>query len=219
MIFKNKIRILPLFIFMAALTLSFRMTRIVGDINKAGRTEFSLAASHAYAEENSSPETAALSTALEKSGAVALSPSDKGNTFSQSEITILQELAARREALDIRSKEIDKKAVQLKVAEEEIAKKLEQLQAYEKKLRDLMREYTAKEKEKLNALVKLYTTMKPRDAARIFNTLDLELTTALLREMKPSSSSAIISLMDASKAKAITNELIGNSLTNIEDSE
>ena len=61
--------------------------------------------------------------------------------------------------------------------------------------------------------------MKPRDAARIFNTLDLELTTALLREMKPSSSSAIISLMDASKAKAITNELIGNSLTNIEDSE
>lgn len=35
---------------------------------------------------------------------------------------ILQELAERREALDLRSREIDKKAVQLKVAEEEIEK-------------------------------------------------------------------------------------------------
>ena len=46
---------------------------------------------------------------------------------------ILQELAERREALDIRSREIDKKAVQLKVAEQEIDKRLKQLQEHEQK--------------------------------------------------------------------------------------
>ena len=36
------------------------------------------------------------------------------NNISDSEVKILQELAERREALEIRSREIDKKAIQLK---------------------------------------------------------------------------------------------------------
>ena len=60
------------------------------------------------------------------------------NGFSQSEIMILQELAERREALDLRSKEIDRKAVQLKVAEDEIDKKIKQLQEYEQRLKKFL---------------------------------------------------------------------------------
>ena len=90
------------------------------------------------------------------------------------------------------------------------------IKEYEAKLRQLMQDYNQKEKSKLTSLVKLYTTMKTKDAARIMATLDIELVTALLKEMKPSTSSAILSQMDAAKAKAITNQLIGNSLSNIE---
>lgn len=214
----KKFRILPVFIFMAVLMLSIRINNIFDNIKDRSENTVTFSSNSAQAEEQADTETAELDRILEQSdSASASAPAagiTPGKTFTQSEIAILQELAERREALDLRSKEIDKKAVQLKVTEEEISKKLAQLQNYEKKLRDLMREYTAKEKEKINALVKVYSTMKPKDAARIFNTLDLEITTALVREMKPSTSSAIISQMDAAKAKEITDALIGNSLNN-----
>lgn len=91
-------------------------------------------------------------------------------------------------------------------------KKLAQLREYESKLKKLIGEYNEKEKEKIAALVKMYASMKPQSAARIFNTLDIETAASLLREMKPSSASAIVSQMEAVKAKAVTDEIIGNSI-------
>lgn len=54
--------------------------------------------------------------------------------------------------------------------------------------------------------------MKPKDAARIFNTMDIDITVAILKGMKPSASSAILSQMNSEKAQAITAELIGNNI-------
>ncbi len=214
MLAKTKIRLLPIVIFMAVLTLSIRITDVYDQLSQAKTTQISFGA-QALAEEQSQSETQQLSQILDRSDITSATNNNQtGSTFTQSEIAILQELAERREALDLRNKEIDKKVIQLKVTEEEINKKLAQLQAYEKKLRSLMQEYSAKEKERLDSLVKLYASMKPRDAARILNTLDIEVSTALVREMKPSASSAILSQMEASKAKAITDALIGNSINN-----
>ncbi len=212
---KQNFRVLPIFIFMAALTLSVRINNVFDDIKNAEIQTLSISQAEAAAEDKNSKETAELDKILERTDGKGNAPAaasevSKNTGFTQSEIMILQELAERREALDLRSREIDKKAVQLKVAENEIDKKLKQLQDYENKLRGLIKEYNAKEKEKINSLVKLYSTMKPKDAARIFNTLDLEITVSLLNEMKPSVSSAILSQMQADKAKAITDELMGN---------
>ena len=212
--FKNNFRILPVFIFLAVLTLSIRVNNVFDSLKNADSRSFSISQSKAWAEEEASRDTAELGKVLEQAerGQNPGSTGEKANsTFTQSEIMILQELAERREALDLRSREIDKKAVQLKVAEEEIEKKLAQLREYESKLKKLIGEYNEKEKEKIAALVKMYASMKPQSAARIFNTLDIE-TAALLREMKPSSASAIVSQMEAVKAKAVTDEIIGNSI-------
>ena len=105
------------------------------------------------------------------------------------------------EKLQRKYREIDKKAVQLKVAEEEIEKKLAQLREYESKLKKLIGEYNEKEKEKIAALVKMYASMKPQSAARIFNTLDIETAASLLREMKPSSASAMLPAPGTNKQK------------------
>ena len=59
-------------------------------------------------------------------------------------------------------------------------------------------------------MVKVYASMKPKEAARIFETLDLDVTVSLLKEMKPSTSSAILAQITPSKAKAITDKIIGN---------
>ena len=213
--FKNNFRILPVFIFLAVLTLSIRVNNVFDSLKNADSRSFSISQSKAWAEEEASRDTAELGKVLEQAerGQNPGSTGEKANsTFTQSEIMILQELAERREALDLRSREIDKKAVQLKVAEEEIEKKLAQLREYESKLKKLIGEYNEKEKEKIAALVKMYASMKPQSAARIFNTLDIETGASLLRGMKPSSASAIVSQMEAVKAKAVTDEIIGNSI-------
>ncbi|MBQ8465807.1 MAG: hypothetical protein IJ545_07355 [Alphaproteobacteria bacterium] len=209
------IRVLPLIIFLSVLMLTIRVESVFEMVQKHSIPQLSL--NELQAAETSTPETAALTTALQTSDmqkdAQASSDNhddEKKNQFTQSEIQILQELAERREALDLRSQEIDKKAVQLKVSEQEIDKRLKQMQEYEQKLKQLIREYNEKEKAKIMSLVKVYASMKPKEAARIFETLDLEVAVALLKEMKPSNSSAILAQITPVRAKAITDKIIGN---------
>ena len=211
---KKHIRILPVFIFLSVLTLSVKINNVFDILKHPEGLKFSIGQQSAFAEEKTAPETKKLTQVLDQKGPAvpdkAPNSESPNNSFSQSEIMILQELAERREALDLRSKEIDRKAIQLKVAEEDIDKKIKQLQEYEQKLKDLMIEYNQEEKEKISSLARLYTTMKPKDAARIFNTLEMRILIPLLKEMKPSASSAILSQMDSEKARAVTTELIGH---------
>ncbi len=211
---KNNFRVLPLFIFFAVLMLSVKINNVFDLLKNPDAPKVSITPSHAFAEEKLNQETKELTRILDQGNKAAdNAPETAPNaTFTQTEIQILQELAERREALDLKDQEIDKKTVQLKVAEEEIAKKLQQLKEYEARLKKLINEYDEKEQEKINSLIKLYSTMKPKDAARIFNTLDLDILTALLKGMKPSVSSAILAQMKAERAKAVTSELMGNNI-------
>ena len=210
---KPKFRLLPLFIFVAFLSLSLKISNLFDLYKQDSAPKLSITASQAKAEEKLNKETAELTDVLEKGDSTSPDQKSPQNTaFTSSEILILQELAERREALDLRSKEIDKRAIQLKVADTEIDKKLKQLKEYEERLNKLINRYSEQEKENIASLVKLYSSMKPKDAARIFDTMDLEITVAILKGMKPSASSAILSQMNAEKAQAITAELIGNNL-------
>ena len=210
---KKSFRILPFFIFLAVLTLSVKVNNVFDLLKHPETSKISISQKSAYAEEKQAQETAELSKVLNSgnsSTTVAPNNMRPDNGFSQSEIMILQELAERREALDLRSKEIDRKAVQLKVAEDEIDKKIKQLQDYEQRLKKLMVEYNKEEREKITSLAKLYMNMKPKDAARIFNTLDMSILIPLLKEMKPATTSAILSQMNAERVKEVTAELIGH---------
>ena len=211
---KVKIRLLPVFIFVAVLTVSVKLNNIFDLYNNPAQKTLSISPAQALAEEKANSDTAELSKVLNQGDKAAANAAagTPASAFTQSEILILQELAERREALDIRAKEIDKRAIQLKVAEDEIDKKIKQLKAYEQKLQKLINKYSEQEQENIASLVKLYTSMKPKDAARIFNTLDMNITVALLKGMKPSSSSAILSQMNSENAKAVTSELIGNNI-------
>lgn len=209
---KTKIRLLPIFIFVAFLSLSIKITNLFESYSQDTKPAVSITPSQAQAEEKLNKETAELTDVLEKGDDSSEQKPAKSTAFTNSEILILQELAERREALDIRAKEIDKRAIQLKVAETEIDKKLKQLKEYEDRLNKLINQYSKQEQENIDALVKMYSSMKPKDAARIFDTMDLDITVAILKGMKPSASSAIISQMNAEKAQAITAELIGNNL-------
>ena len=210
---KIKIRLLPIFIFVACLSLSIKISNVAGIFKQLHMTDVKIGTTAALAEDDAvSKITSELKTVLNNGRNSKDQAENPSNAITNSEILILQELAERREALDVRAKEIDKRAIQLKVAEKEIDKKLKQLKEYEQRLSKLIGQYTQKEQENVSALVKLYASMKPKDAARIFNTMDIDITVAILRGMKPSNSSAIVSQMDSEKAQAVTAELIGNNI-------
>ena len=208
---KKNLRILPFFIFLAVLTLSIKINNVFDLLKHPENNKISIMHPSAFAQETQ--KTDELEKVLNSGNTQANTPPNNtrpDNGFSQSEILILQELAERREALDLRSKEIDRKAVQLKVAEDEIDKKIKQLQDYEQRLKKLMAQYNQAEKEKISSLAKLYINMKPKDAARIFNTLDMSILIPLLKEMKPATTSAILAQMNPERVKAVTAELIGH---------
>lgn len=146
---KVKIRLLPVFIFVAVLTVSVKLNNIFDLYNNPAQKTLSISPAQALAEEKANSDTAELSKVLNQGDKAAANAAagTPASAFTQSEILILQELAERREALDIRAKEIDKRAIQLKVAEDEIDKKIKQLKAYEQKLQKLINKYSEQEQE------------------------------------------------------------------------
>ena len=207
---KIKLRLIPVFIFVAFLSLSLKVNSVYDRYTKIDAKKITIATTSAVAKDKQTKDTEELTKVLHDSSNQQNSNNLPNASFSNSEIMILQELAERREVLDARAKEIDKRALQLKVAEDEIDKKISQLKKYEERLTELTNQYNKKQKANIDSLVKLYTAMKPKDAARIFNTLDLDITVAILKGMKPSTTSTIISQMNSERAQEITAVLIGN---------
>ena len=65
----------------------------------------------------------------------------------------------------------------------------------------------AKRDERMAALVKTYESMKPKDAARIFNGMDDGILVDLAKTMKPATLAAVMSSMESKRAEALTRML------------
>ena len=63
------------------------------------------------------------------------------------------------------------------------------------------------EEERLTSLVKIYENMKPKEAATIFNTLDLDVLLAVVGRMNERKTSPILAAMDPDKARIVTIKL------------
>ncbi len=216
---KYKLRALPILIFIAVLSLSIKINNIYDILASSESKKISISHSSVVAKEKK-PENSQSSNVVSSQSTleqlVNREYNDTNNPMynnkNTSEIKILKDLAERREMLDLKSKEIDKKALQLKVVEEQIDKKIKQLQTYEEKLKAMINKYNQEEQTRINSLVKMYSAMKTKDAARLFNSLDNEIVLPILKAMKPSSASAILSQMDNDRAKIITLELMGTNI-------
>jgi len=136
-----------------------------------------------------------------------LDPLRASATFTQSEIDLLQKLAERREQIQARERELETREGLLKAAERRIDRKIAELRALEKSIDGLLKKHDAQEEEKINQLVKIYANMKPKDAARIFNDLEMDILITVMENMKERSSAAILAEMDSDKARALTSEL------------
>ncbi len=125
-------------------------------------------------------------------------------SFSPQEIEILQSLAQRRDDLDRRAAEVDRHEALLQATEQRIDEKIARLQQMESKINDAFKKEDQKDDAKIKSLVKIYETMKPKEAARIFEQLDLPVLLDVLEQMKELKTAPILASMEPGKAKAVT---------------
>lgn len=127
--------------------------------------------------------------------------------YSASEVEILKNLAKRREDLDRWERNIQVKESALNATEKRIADKIEQINAMKKEVSELLAQYNAQEDAKIRSLVKIYENMKPKEAARIFDEIDMPILLLVIDKMAEKKAAPILAEMEPRKAKQITVEL------------
>lgn len=135
--------------------------------------------------------------------------SDKPNDFdllemSPKEIQMLQSLLERKSQLEKEETHLHQKSGELKVITEQINQKITHLSALQENLKKLLHEYNSQDQQKNRNVAKIYEDMKPKDAARIFEILDMPMILDMMENMKESKISSILSNVKPEKAKEIT---------------
>lgn len=127
--------------------------------------------------------------------------------FSDAEVKTLQELSQRREALDKREQDLDTRDGMLAAGEKRLDEKIAELKDLQGKIQGLLKTYNDQENSKLKSLVKIYENMKPKDAAPIFEQLDMDTLLDIVERMKEAKVAPILAQVNPAKAKEITDEL------------
>jgi flagellar motility protein MotE (MotC chaperone) len=131
---------------------------------------------------------------------------DQGD-FSAAELDVLQGLLARRETLDQRAAELDRRETLLAAAEGRINTKVQELKQLQATLESTMRKYDEQEDARQKSLIKMFETMKPKDAARIFEQMDVPTLVQLIERMREAKAAPILAELTPVRAKQITTEL------------
>lgn len=219
----EKVRLLPMVIFFSTLMLTVR----VGDIWNGFEENVSVSSSEALAQgATPTPGEAAMPTgnelgdglemggdaepmmAEEDQAAIAARMlADDPTLLTQSEIDLLQKLALRRVEIDARAKELESRVILLAAAEARIDIKIGEFKALQGIIESLVKEYDQQQSTKLLSLVKIYENMKPKDAARILEDLQMNTLLPVVERMKERSLAAILAKMNSQRARDITVEL------------
>ena len=127
--------------------------------------------------------------------------------LTDEEIDLLQMLAKRRAKIDERAAGLKQRETLLEAAEKRIDEKIAKLQLLQKAIEGLLVRRDEQEEAQLTSLVKIYENMKPKDAARIFEELDMAVLLDVIERMKERKTAPILAQMNPQRAKAITLKL------------
>jgi flagellar motility protein MotE (MotC chaperone) len=128
-------------------------------------------------------------------------------TDKSSEGAIEDRLSQRRDELDQREKELEMRSALLEAAEKRLDERTAELKALEQKVNKLVDENKTAEQQQFVGLVAMYENMKPKDAATIFNQLDMPVLLGVAKAMNPRKLAPVMARMDPMKAKALTDGL------------
>ncbi len=123
------------------------------------------------------------------------------------ERALLQDLRKRREALDAREHALDERSSVLEATELRLQSKLDHLAELQAKLDQLDTARKQRQDANWDGLVKVYQDMKPRDAAAIFDVLDMHVLLEVLDRMNDRKAAAVLAAMQPERARLATQML------------
>ena len=126
---------------------------------------------------------------------------------STAELQLLQDLRKRRQALDERERQLDQKADLIQSAGLRLQAKLDELTALQTRLEQVEDDRRKRNAANWSGLVKTYEDMKPRDAAGIFNVLDMNVLLEVLDRMDERKAAAVLAAMLPERARLATQML------------
>ncbi len=142
----------------------------------------------------------ALPQMLTPDGAVPLGSADATPT----ERALLERLATRRTELEAYEQELSMRAALVDAAEKRIDERQATLEGIEDQIASLVEQRKAMEEGQFAAIVAMYGTMKPKDAASIFNELDMEVLVRVAKMMTPRKMAPILAAMNTARAQELT---------------
>ncbi len=144
-------------------------------------------------------------TKLEIGGAAGPLPTMQ--VASAGERAVLESLQDRRRELEKRAHELDMRENLIKAAEKRIEARLTELKSLEARVDGAAGAREKADAQQFKSLVSMYENMKPKDAARIFDRLELNILVDVSSQMNPRKMSEVLAQMSAEAAERLTTEI------------
>lgn len=204
--------LLPLLVFTSLLVMGVRVGDIWDAVTK-GRLVSPVKQVQAAAEEPKKAEAAkseapaADKAKTEAPKPQAAKPEPASTESSSPESDLYKQLAGRRDQLDKRAQELDDREAFVGITEKRVDQKIKEMEVMRTQLQTLLGQASAAQQAQLENLVKIYEIMKPKEAAKIFETLDMPILLGVVQKMKAARTAAVLAEMNPEKAKEITTAL------------
>jgi flagellar motility protein MotE (MotC chaperone) len=153
------------------------------------------------------PKPAAPAAEAPKPDGVVVFPDQNPQTVSPSERAILERLQARRQELEQRAREIEIRESLLKSAEKRIEGRVEEMKATEAKISSVNGQKAEQDAARFKGIITMYENMKPKDAAKVFDRLEMSVLYDIASQIQPRKMSDILGLMQPEAAERLTVEL------------
>lgn len=205
-----RLRLFPILIGIAFVALTVRIGDLWTGLGSVAQAQTAPATQSAVPAPATEPSQAAASedpTPPEVEDARIMELPTDPFSLTDEEIDLLQSLAERRNELDLRARQMEQREALLLAAEKRIDEKVAALKALQKSIEDLLKQKEDETESQYKSLVKIYENMRPKDAARIFEELDMAILLPVAERMKERKLAPILAKMDSTKAKALTTEL------------
>lgn len=134
------------------------------------------------------------------------------STVGVSQGLLVERLGERREQLDARQAELDMRLALVEAAEQRLDERTAELKALETRINAMVDQQKAAEEAQFKALVAMYEAMKPKEAAQIFDQLEISVLTRVAQAMSPKKMGPVMARMDPARAKTLTTVLVAAEL-------
>jgi flagellar motility protein MotE (MotC chaperone) len=142
-----------------------------------------------------------------KPDGVVIHPEENQQPVSASERAILERLQQRRQELDARMREVDIRESLLKEAEKRIQTRVDEMKSFEANEKAARDQKAEAENARFKGIVTMYEGMKPKDAAKVFDRLEMSVLLEIASQIAPRKMSDILGLMQTDAAERLTVEL------------